>query len=207
MIPENVPNLEELFFKLSRIIDFNERKKINLIRRLKKRKPWEPIIISDNLSWPEFSRLNLFLHDLQGIKPVVAVARKYLENGNSSHIIGYVSELSVRDLEDSELLREINIPGLKTGKNGLEKSLNEEMIGKPGLQRFEGNAFGKRIKELKFVQGTAGKSYRTTLDLEVQKFTSEMMIGKSGSVCVMDIYTGDIVSMVSNPTFDSNSKI
>jgi len=204
MIPENVPNLEELFFKLSRIIDFNERKKINLIRRLKKRKPWEPIIISDNLSWPEFSRLNLFLHDLQGIKPVVAVARKYLENGNSSHIIGYVSELSVRDLEDSELLREINIPGLKTGKNGLEKSLNEEMIGKPGLQRFEVNAFGKRIKELKFVQGTAGKSYRTTLDLEVQKFTSEMMIGKSGSVCVMDIYTGDIIAMVSSPTFDAN---
>ena len=63
MIPENVPDLEVLFFKLSRIIDFNERKKNNLIKRLKKRKPWEPIIISDNLTWSEFSRLNLFLSD------------------------------------------------------------------------------------------------------------------------------------------------
>ena len=204
MIPEDVPNLEELFFRLSKIIDFNERKKSNLIKRLKKRKPWEPIIISDNLSWSEFSRLNLFLHEIQGIKPVVSVARKYLEDGSSSHIIGYVSEISVKDLENSELLREINIPGLKTGKNGLEKSLNEDMIGKPGLQRFEVNAYGKRIKELKFVEGTAGKNYRTTLDIDVQKFTSELLKDKSGSICVMDIYTGDIIAMVSSPTFDAN---
>ena len=204
MIPEDVPNLEELFFKLSKIIDFDKRAKTNLIKRLKKRKPWETIIISDNLSWSEFSRLNLFLHEMQGIKPVVAVARKYLEDGSSSHIIGYVSEMSVKDLENSELLREINIPGLKTGKNGLEKSLNEEMIGQPGLQRFEVNAHGKRIKELKLIQGTTGKNYRTTLDIEVQKSASELLKDKSGSICIMDIYTGDLVAMVSSPTFDAN---
>ena len=98
MIPEDVPNIEELFFKLTRIIDFNERKKRNLIKRLKKRKPWEPIIISDNLSWAEFSRLNLFSHEIQGVKPVVAVARKYTDAEASSHIIGYVSDTSVKDL-------------------------------------------------------------------------------------------------------------
>ena len=204
MIPEDVVNLEELFFKLSKIIDFNKQKRSNLVKRLKKRKPWETIIISDNLTWSEFSRLNLFLHEIQGIKPVISVARKYSEDGSSSHIIGYVSDTSVKDLENSELLREINVPGLKTGKNGLEKSLNTEMIGKPGLQRFEVNAYGKRIKELKFEEGVAGKSFRTTLDQEVQKFTSKLIEGVSASVCVMDIYTGDIVSMVSSPTFDPN---
>jgi len=204
MIPEDVPNLEELFFKLSKIINFSERRKSILIKKIKKRKPWEAIIVSDNLSWPEFSRLNLFLHEIQGIKPVVAVDRKYFSDGSSSHIIGYVSETSVKDLENSALLREINIPGLKTGKNGLEKSLNEQMIGKPGLQRFEVNAYGKRIKELKFIDGVAGKNFRTTIDHEVQKFSSSLIAEKSGSVCVMDIYTGDIVSIVSSPTFDSN---
>ena len=204
MIPEDVSNLEELFFRLSKLIDFDERKKNNLIKRLNKRKPWEPIIVSDNLTWPEFSRLNLFLHEIQGIKPVVAVARKYLEEGSSSHVIGYVSETSVKDLENSKLLRKINIPGLKTGKNGLEKSLNETMIGKPGLQRFEVNAYGKRIKELELVQGIAGKNYRTTLDIDVQKFANKLIKDASGSICVMDIYTGDIVAMVSSPTFDAN---
>ena len=204
MIPEDVPNIEELFFKLTRIIDFNERKKRNLIKRLKKRKPWEPIIISDNLSWAEFSRLNLFSHEIQGVKPVVAVARKYTDAEASSHIIGYVSDTSVKDLENSKLLREINMPGLKTGKNGLEKSLNEKMIGKPGLQRFEVNAYGKRIKELKLIQGEPGQDFRTTIDQEVQKFASGQIKEKSGSICVMDIFTGDIVSMVSSPSFDPN---
>ena len=204
MIPEDVPNLESLFFRLSKIINFDKRTQNNLIKRLKKRKPWETIIVSDNLSWEEFSRLNLFLHEMQGIKPVVAVARKYLEDGSSSHILGYVSEVSVKDLETSSLLREINVPGLKTGKNGLEKSLNEGMIGQPGLQRFEVNAHGKRIKELKFIQGTPGKNYRTTLDIEVQKYAGELLKEKSGSICIMDIYTGDIVAMVSSPTFDAN---
>jgi len=118
--------------------------------------------------------------------------------------VGYVSDTSIKDLENSEFLREINVPGLKTGKNGLEKYLNAKMIGKPGLQRFEVNAYGKRIKELKIIKGESGKNYKITIDQEVQKFTSKLLEGRSGSVCVMDIYTGDIVSMVSNPTYDSN---
>ena len=204
MVPEDVPNIQQLFFQLAKIIDFDEKRKINLIKRLKKRRPWETIIISDNLTWRDFSRLNIFLHETQGIKPVVAVAREYIEHGSSSHIIGYVSEVSAKDLQNNKLLREINLPGLRTGKNGLEKILNNIMIGKPGLQRFEVNAYGKRIKELKFIKGTAGKNFRITLDQEIQKFTSKIMEDRSGSVCVMDIYTGDIVVMVSNPTFDSN---
>jgi len=204
MIPEDVPNMEELFFKLSRMIDFNKQKKSSLIKRLKKRKPWEPIIVSDNLSWAEFSRLNLFLHETDGIKPVVSIAREYLDSNSASHIIGYVSDISVKDLENSDFLREINTPGLQTGKNGLEKFLNNKMIGKPGVQRFEVNAYGKRIKELKYEQGIPGVNYTTTLDLEVQKLASEILKDKSGSLCVMDIYSGDVIAMVSSPTFDSN---
>ena len=204
MIPEDVPNMEELFFRLSRIIDFSEGRRNSLIKRLKKRKRWETIIVSDNLSWKEFSKLNLFLHEMQGVKPVVALARKYSSDGSSAHIVGYVSDTSQQDLQNSEFLREINVPGLKTGKNGLEKLLDESIVGRPGIKRFEVNAYGKRIKELELVKGTAGKSFKTTIDQEVQTLANSLMKGKSGSVCVMDIYTGDIVSVVSSPTFDSN---
>ena len=204
MIPEDVPNLENLLFKLSRVISFDERKKRILLKRLKKRKPWEPIIISDNLTWPEFSKLNLFLHEMHGIKPVVSVARKYQDEGSSSHLIGYVSEVSAKDLQNKSYLNEIHVPGLKTGKNGLEKSLDDKIIGRPGFQRFEVNAFGKRIKELKFIKGTEGNNFRITIDNEVQKLATELIKGKSGSICAMDIYTGDIITMVSGPTFDAN---
>ena len=204
MIPEDVPNLEDLFFKMSKLINFNENRKKDLLKKLKKRKPWEPIIVSDNLTWSEFSKVNLFLHEVQGIKPIVAVARKYLEDGSSAHLVGYVSDVSAKDLKNSQLLRDINVPGLKTGKNGLEKSLNKEIIGKPGLQRFEVNAFGKRIKELKFIQGVQGRNFKTTIDIEIQQFSNDLLKGSSGSICVMDIFTGDIVAMVSSPTFDPN---
>ena len=92
MVPEDVPNMEELFFRLSRIINFTETRKRMLIKRLKKRKRWEPIVISDNLTWQEFSKVNLFLHEIQGIKPVVALSRKYSEDGATSHLVGYVSD-------------------------------------------------------------------------------------------------------------------
>ena len=204
MIPEDVQNFEKLFFRLSKLINFNEQQKRSLLKKIKKQKPWEPIIVSDNLTWSEFSKLNLFLHEISGIKPMVAVARKYSRDGSFSHVIGYVSDISISDLESSEFLRKVHVPGLKTGKTGLEKSLNETMVGEVGYQRYEVNAHGKRVKELKFIEGTIGKNYRTTLDKDVQQFASELLKEKSGSICVMDIYTGDIIAMVSSPTFDAN---
>jgi penicillin-binding protein 2 len=135
---------------------------------------------------------------------VVAVTRKYSQDGSFSHLIGYVSDVSQSDLENSEFLRKVHVPGLKTGKTGLEKSLNELMVGEVGYQRYEVNAYGKRVKELKFLQGTTGKNLRTTLDMDIQKFANKSLKDKSGSICVMDIYTGDMIAMVSSPTFDPN---
>jgi len=205
VLPEDVLNMNELFFKLSKIITLSDKKKNNLIKKIKKRRPYEAVIISDNLTWSEFSTLNLFLHDIQGVKPVVVLSRKYSDDGGSSaHIIGYVSAVSASDIRGSDFIKSINVPGLKTGKNGLEKILNESIIGKPAIQRFEVNAYGKRIKELELVKGVKGQDFRTTIDQEIQNFTGKIIGDKSGSICVMDIYTGDIVSIVSSPSFNPN---
>ena len=60
MTPEDVPDIETLFFRLSKIINFDQKKQRKIIKKLKKRKRWESVVISDNLTWSEFSRLNLF---------------------------------------------------------------------------------------------------------------------------------------------------
>ena len=204
MIPEDVPNLGELLFRISKLINFDQQQRKNLLKRIKKRKPWEPVIVSNNLTWAEFSKLNLFLHEIQGIKPVVAVTRKYSQDGSTSHLIGYVSDVSELDLENSKFLRDNHVPGLKTGKTGLEKSFNNTIIGKAGFQRYEVNAYGKRVKEVKSIEGTEGKNFKTTLDADVQRFANELIKDKSGAVCIMDIYRGDIIAMTSSPTFDAN---
>ena len=99
----------------------------------------------------------------------------------------------------------MSVPGIAVGKTGLERRLDEEIIGEVGFQRYEVNAFGKRIKQIKVDLGQAGKNFKTTLDLEVQKYVAEILENKAASVCVMDIYNGDIISLVSSPAYDPNA--
>ena len=203
LIPENTKNLNQLFVRLKGILNITDQKASYLKRKIKKQKPWEPIVVSDNLNWSEFSRLNLFLHELDGVEPVVSVARTYPDN-SSAHVLGYVSQISAKDLKTKKYLKDLSVPGMTVGKTGLERKLDKEIIGQVGFQRYEVNAFGKRIKEIQINQGQAGKSFKTTLDYEVQKYTNEILIDKAAAVCVMDIHNGDIVSLVSSPTFEPN---
>ena len=201
--PENSPNLETLFFRLKTILDLSDKRIFYLKRKIAKQKPWEPIIVSDNLTWSEFSRINLFLHELPGVEPLVSVARQYPDQ-STAHLVGYVSQVSQKDLQKKQYLKDMSV-GIAVGKTGLENKLDEDIIGKVGFQRYEVNAFGKRIKQIQVDPGESGKNYRTTLDLEVQKYTSEVLEDKAASVCVMDIYNGDIITMASSPSYDPNS--
>ena len=202
--PENIPNIDQLFLKLKRIINLSDKKIYLLKKVIAKQKKWDTTTVSDNLTWPEFSRLNLFLHDLQGARPVVSIARVYNDNA-SAHIVGYVSEISPRDLRNKKYLKNLRIKGVAVGKTGLESKLDEQMMGSPGYLRFEVNAYGKKIKQVATDKGKEGINFRTTLDQEIQVYAAKQIENVSGAVCVMDIYNGDIVSMVSSPTFNPNS--
>ena len=204
--PENTPNIKKLLVRLKSLINISDRKIASIQKRIKKKKKWETTIISDNLTWSQFSKLNLFLHELEGAQPVVSVARVY-NNNASAHAIGYVSEISPRDIRNKKYLKNLDIPGISVGKTGLESTLDEEMLGSPGFLRYEVNAYGKKIKQVSIDNGLQGKTFRTTLDDDVQVFASKLLENVSGAACVMDIYNGDIISMVSSPSFNPNSFI
>jgi len=204
VVPENVVNMDVLFFKLKNIINLTDNKIFLLKKRITKLKSWDTTIISDNLTWSEFSRINLFLHELQGVQPVVSVARFY-KNSASAHTIGYVSEVSRNDLKTKKYLQGLNIAGIAIGKTGLESGLDEQMLGSPGYHRYEVNAYGKKIKQVATDKGLKGKTFRTTLDQHIQIFAKKLIENISAAVCVMDIYNGDVISMVSSPTFNPNS--
>ncbi len=203
IVPENSENLEVLLFRLKNILNLKEKDLFNIKKKITSQKPWDPVVVSDNLTWSEFSRINLFLHELQGAEPIVSVARLYMEP-SSVHVIGYVSKASRKDLQTKDYLKNKIATGTRVGKTGLENKLDLEVIGDVGYKRYEVNAYGKRIREISIDPGKAGTSFNTTLDLEIQEVASQSLEGKSGSVCVMDIYRGDIISMVSSPTFDPN---
>ena len=78
------------------------------------------------------------------------------------------------------------------------------MIGSNGVQRYEVNAYGKRIKLFDYKKGEISKKIKLTVDTEIQKLCSELLKGVAGSISVMDIYTGEILAMQSSPSFDPN---
>ena len=204
VIPEEVENFKYLMTRLKKILNLSnsEFKKIN--NQKKKQKSWQTLIISKNLSWEQFVKVNHFLYDLVGAKPFLSVSRNYPFNENYTHVLGYVSEASEADLLNNELIRKNHVPGLKVGKTGLEKTFENDLIGTNGVQRYEVNAYGKRIKQIDHKDGEQGESIKLTIDTEIQKFCNELLKGLAGSISVMDIYTGEIVAMQSSPSFDPN---
>tara|TARA_B100000787_G_scaffold27371_1_gene18105 strand:+ start:594 stop:2549 length:1956 start_codon:yes stop_codon:yes gene_type:complete len=204
VVPEEVEDFRYLMVRLKEILnlDNNEFKKI--IIQKNKQKSWETLIISKNLTWEQFTKVNYFLHDLTGAKPVLSVSRNYPFNDNYTHVLGYVSEASEKDIINNELIKKNHVPGLKVGKTGLEKTFENELIGTNGIQRYEVNAYGKRISQLDHTDGLNGKTIKLTIDTEIQKLCGELLKGVAGSISVMDIYTGEIVAMQSSPSFDPN---
>ena len=204
VIPEQVEDFRSLIVRLKDILKFDNKILSKIFSKKNSQKPWETLVISENLSWDEFSKINFYLHELPGAKPVITVGRSYPYGESYTHILGYVSQASVNDLLNSKVIKERNVPGLRVGKSGLEKKFENELIGTNSVQRYEVNAFGKRINQIDFKEGTKGQTINLTIDTEVQKLTSELLKGKAGSISVMDIYTGEIIAMNSSPAFDPN---
>jgi len=204
VIPEQVENFKYLMSRLKQILNLSNKEFKKIIKNKKSQKSWETLIVSKNLSWEQFTKVNFFLHDLTGAKPFLSVSRNYPFKENYTHILGYVGEASKEDVLQNEVIKNSLVPGLKVGKTGLEKSYENDLIGTSGIQRYEVNAYGKRIHQIDHDAGVKGKTIKLTIDTEVQKLCNELLVGKAGSISVMDIYTGEIVAMHSSPSFDPN---
>ncbi len=204
VVPEQVEDFKTLMVRLKDILNLSNNRLQELIKKKNKQKPWETLVISENLSWDEFSKINFYLHELSGARPVLTVGRNYPYKETYTHVLGYVSEASVEDLINNETIKDRNVPGLRVGKTGLEKALEKELIGTNGIQRFEVNAYGKRINQIDFKEGEQGKTIKLTIDTEIQKYTQELLNERAGSISIMDIYTGEIIAMNSSPSFDPN---
>jgi penicillin-binding protein 2 len=204
VIPEEVEDFKYLMVRLKEILSISNNEFKKIIKQKNNQKAWETLIISNNLTWEQFTKVNYFLHDLVGAKPVLSVSRNYPFNENYTHVLGYVSEASEKDILNNEVIKAKHVPGLKVGKTGLEKTFENELIGTNGIQRYEVNAYGKRISQLDHTEGLNGETIQLTIDTEIQKFCNELLKDLAGSISVMDIYTGEIVAMQSSPSFDPN---
>ncbi len=205
IIPEQVEDFRYVITRVKDILNLSDKQFQKVIKKQKEIKSWETLIVADNLSWEKFSKINNQLYDLNGVKPVVSISRNYPYKDNYTHILGYVSQANEKDILLNTTVKEKFVQGLKVGKIGLEKSFENILIGDNSIERYEVNAYGRRISQLAFKNGDKGEIIQLTVDTEVQKFANELLAEKAGSICVMDIFTGEVIAMHSSPSFDPNS--
>ena len=204
LIPEEVENFRYTINRIKNILELSENQFQKILKKKKEIKSWETLIVANNLTWKNFSKINNNLYDLNGVKPVISISRSYPFKENYTHILGYVSQANEEDILSNETVKEKFVQGLKVGKIGLEKTFEGDLIGSNSIERYEVNAYGRRISQLAFQKGNQGKTIKLTVDTEIQKLANELLSEKAGSICVMDIFTGHIIAMHSSPSFDPN---
>ncbi len=145
---------------------------------------------------------------MPGVTADMGEVRVYPYGGAFAHVIGYVAKVNKDDIKptgpnaDPILLN----PGFRIGKQGVEKSFDLELRGKPGAQKVEVDANGHEVSAdpAGDIPATPGKVIELTLDADVQNRAMEVFGDQSGAAVVMDCRTGDVLCLFSGPSFDAN---
>ena len=128
--------------------------------------------------------------------------RLYPRNGFMANLIGYVGEVSERMLNQPRF--ELYNPGDIVGKSGVELEYNQILMGKNGSKQVVVNSHGKEMGELGEKPAEAGKTLKLTIDVDLQIAAEEALGDKNGAIVAMNPHNGEILAMVSRPTFDPN---
>ena len=139
--------------------------------------------------------------DLPLLELMMVQRRRYQQEDMLANAIGYVGEVSPQQMEDSDGHYR---PGDIVGKAGLEREYNDQLEGTDGMRRVVVNSVGKVVRTLENIESIPGKPIQLTIDYDLQAIAEADMADKEGAVVAMDARTGEILAMVSKPTFNPN---
>jgi penicillin-binding protein 2 len=182
-------------------MDLNELQ--TRVRRYDSRPKYEPVLIKTELTRGEIAFVES--HDDVHTFPELEVieensARLYPQDGMAAHVLGYVGEVSDAQLDSPEFAKYSQ--GEIVGKSGLEQQYNDILMGVDGLRRYVVDNVARERQELEKVEATPGHNLQTTLDVDLQAVAELSMEGRKGAVVALDPRNGEVLAMVSRPTFD-----
>jgi len=195
--------VEQALDQIGKVIHLTDQHKKKVLRDIAANKKFVPVPVAENLSWEDFSRVNLHLPYLPGVQPDIGETRDYPFGKELVHVLGYVASVSPEEkAADSDPL--FGLPGYRTGKRGIEKEYDKQVRGRAGASRVEVNAYGRIIRELGMEPGQPGEDIYLTLDRQVQEFVAGKLGEESAACVVMDVHNGDVIALSSTPGFDPN---
>jgi penicillin-binding protein 2 len=173
------------------------------VRRFAAMPQYQPIFLKEDITPDELAFIEAHRNELPELDTIMVHRRLYPRNGFIAHLVGYVGEVTEDMLNQPQF--ELYSPGDVVGVSGVEKQYNDLLMGKNGSRRSVVNSRGKEVQQLDSTPAIPGKQLKLTVDIDLQIAAEEALADKNGAVVAMDPRTGEILAMVSRPTFDPNN--
>ena len=173
------------------------------IRKFASMPQYQPIFLKDDITPDELAFVESHRNELPELDTIMAHRRLYPRKGFMAHLVGYVGEVSEDMLNQPQW--EFYNPGDVVGRSGIELQYNQMLMGKNGARRTIVNSRGKEVQSLSETPAVPGTQLKLTVDIDLQIAAEEAIEGKNGAIIAMDPRTGEILAMVSRPTFDPNN--
>jgi penicillin-binding protein 2 len=204
IIAEQTPSVAHTLDRLSALLTLTDYERHRVERDVKRKRRFVPITVRENLEWEEVARIELHIPELPGVVIDTGQTRFYPFEEIASHMIGYVAAVSESELAaaDDPLLE---LPDFRIGKSGIERSADLRLRGRAGSSEVEVNALGRVVRELAHTDGQSGDEVQLATDSELQAFAYKRMGDQSGAAIVIDVKTGEVLTLVSTPGYDPNA--
>jgi len=199
LVPEDLRANPEVLTKVGELLNMTQGEIEEKIKAQKRRTPFNPVKIRSDIDWNKLALLETNRVHLPGLMVDVRPRRAYDYGDLASHLIGYLGEV-----DENELRQFRESPyrmGAQIGKYGVEYRWENDLRGSDGGQQIEVDALGREVRPLGVVEPFPGNNLFLTIDLELQKVAEEAYQDKTGALIAMDPKTGQILAMVSKPSF------
>src|SRR6202142_2732915 len=171
-------------------------------RRFASMPQYQPIFLKEDITPDELQFIEAHKNELPELDTIMVHRRLYRRNGFMAHLIGYVGEVSEDMLNQPQF--ELYSAGDGVGVSGVEKEYNSVLMGKNGSRRAIVNSRGREVGRLDETPAEPGKQLKLTVDLDLQIAAEQALGDKNGAIVAMDPRNGEILAMVSRPTFNPN---
>ena len=205
LIPQQIVNGPQVISELQRLMNLPPDEVDRITRELAASRGFQPVSVADNVPYEYYAAITVRLPDLPGVAASRGFTRFYPGGSTVGQLVGYVGAASAAEYEKENKNPLLLIPGVKIGKEGLEKALESTLRGEPGGQRVEVTARGKLVKELDPKPDRSGGTVQLTIDSELHEYAARRIGDQSAAVVVIDVASGDILAMPSMPSFDPNN--
>ena len=201
-VVDNKIELKKVLFNLSKFIFLNNIETQKIVNDFEKKNKNMPYLIKENLKWNEVSSISANSFLIPTIIIESGLQRKYPFKQTSAHTIGYLGPPTNNEIKKEPILGLMNI---NVGRFGMEEHLEKRLRGIPGTRHLEVNAHGRIVREIRKENSKKGNNVKLSIDIELQKKLYSLLKDKSGSIVAINVNNGEVIGMVSSPSFDPNS--